>query len=170
MDFFKVVRQRSSMRVFSPQPIEEEKLQQIFQTINRAPSAGNRQAYEVYVVEDKERKMALQKACWGQAFVGQAPVVLAFCANPARNRDRYGERGRLLYAPQDATIACTFAMLAATALGLSSVWVGAYQDEEVAQILNLPAGQVPEAILPIGYAGRAPRKTTRRPLEDLIHR
>jgi nitroreductase len=170
MDFFEVIDQRCSMRSFSSQPVEDEKLQKILETINRAPSAGNRQAYEVYLVTDAERRAALSQAAWKQAFVAEAPVVLVFCTHPALNAERYSDRGKNLYSPQDAAIACTFAMLAATALGLASVWVGAYVDEEVTRIMRLPEGQTPVAILPIGYPTRKPRKTSRRALEDIIHR
>jgi nitroreductase len=169
MEFFDVLKQRHSIRAFQPIPIEADKLNQLLQAINRAPSAGNRQAYEVYLVQDTAHKNALVSAANGQEFLAQAPVVLVFCTHPALNAERYGKRGEKLYAVQDATIACTFAMLAATALGLSSVWVGAFNDEAVSQVLGDPEGQHPVAILPIGYAAEEPRLRDRRPLDELVH-
>ena len=50
MDFFEIIKNRRSMRKYADTPIEEEKVLQIFEAINRAPSAGNLQAYEVFVV------------------------------------------------------------------------------------------------------------------------
>lgn len=169
MDFFDLIKTRCSMRVFTPEPLEEEKLQRILESINLAPSAGNLQAYEVYLVIRSEDRAALMRAAWDQAFVAQAPVVLVFCTNPGRSA-KYGARGAELYCLQDATIACTYAMLAAQALGLGSVWVGAFDDDAVWRVIGSPQGQRPVAMLPIGYPGCEPRYRSRRALTDLIHR
>jgi len=75
-----------------------------------------------------------------------------------------------LYALQDATIAATYAMLAAADLGLGSVWIGAFSDEGVWQAIGSPEGSNPVAILPIGYAAEEPPKTARRRLDGLVHR
>ena len=74
-----------------------------------------------------------------------------------------------LYSLQDATIACTFAMLAAVAEGLSTVWVGAFDDEKAHRAIGSPAGIQPVAILPIGYPAEAPGQSPRRRLSDLVH-
>lgn len=169
MDYFELIRERHSIRSYTSQPLEHSKLQLILESINRAPSAGNLQSFEVYVVADHSRKVALARASWDQEFLIQAPVVLVFCAHPARASGRYGERGTSLYCVQDATIACTFAMLAAAAQGLATVWVGAFDEQAVQQIICSPEGQRAVAILPIGYANGEPRIRPRRSLEELIH-
>lgn len=168
MDFFKVVERRHSVRGFSDVPIEPEKLHQILQTANLAPSAGNLQAYQIIVVRSPDRRRALVSASGDQWFIDQAPIVLVFCAHPARSAPRYRERGERLYSIQDATIACAFAMLAATALGLATVWIGAFVETTVRSALNLPKDWLPVAILPVGYASEPPRPTSRRNLEDLV--
>ncbi len=170
MDFFDIIQNRRSMRKFADTPIEEEKVQKILEAINRAPSAGNLQSYEVFLVTKTGLRQALVKAARDQEFLAEAPLVLVFCANPDRARERYGRRGTSLYSVQDATIACTFAMLAAKALGLDSVWVGAFSEKAVAKVLQLPEALRPVAMLPIGYAGKIPNPRPRRPLDDLIHK
>jgi nitroreductase len=169
MNFFKVVQNRHSIRAFTAVPIEPEKLQQILEAANRAPSAGNLQGHEIYVVQDAKIKTALVQAALDQEFIAEAPVVLVFCTHAARSAQKYGRRGEALYTIQDATIACTFAMLAATAVNLSSVWVGAFKTEAVQEIIGAPKGIVPVAILPIGYAAGKPRYTSRRELADIVH-
>ena len=169
MDFFSVVEQRHSIRAYRPTPVEEEKLIRILETANRAPSAGNLQGYEIVIVRDREDKQALAAAALGQTFLVQAPVLLVFFANRSRSAAKYGQRGAELYALQDATIACAYAQLAATALGLATVWVGAFEDEAVARILRAPADWRPVAILPIGYPAEEPEPTPRRPLRSLVH-
>ena len=118
----------------------------------------------------RRRQAKLVQAAGGQEFLAQAPLVLVFCAHPALSQVRYGVRGETLYTIQDATIACTCAMLAATALGLSSVWVGAFDEDSVHAVIAAPDDQRPIAMLPIGYAAEEPRLRDRRPLTDLIHR
>jgi nitroreductase len=169
MDFFQVIDKRHSMRKYTDVQVEEEKLQQILFTTNKAPSAGDLQGYEIYVVRKAEQRLALVLAAGGQEFIAEAPVTLVFCANPARSAVWYKKRGVKLYSVQDATIACTFAMLTASALGLASVWVGAFEEESVRTALGIPPDLVPVAMLPVGYAAKEPRITPRRELSDIVH-
>lgn len=169
MDFFELIRARRSVRAYSPAPVEDDKLQAILTAANLAPSAGNLQAYEIYLVRDRQVRLALARAALEQWFISEAPLALVFCANPERSASRYGRRGVRLYALQDATIACTFAMLAVTALGLATVWVGAFDDEAVRRAIGAPEGHQPVAILPIGYPAEQPAAAPRRALKDLVH-
>ena len=169
MDIFDVFSARHSIRAYTDQPIPDEALKQILESVNRAPSAGNLQAFDIYQVTKKEHKEALMRASHDQEFLVQAPVVLVFCAVPSRSAVRYTERGETLYCIQDATIACTFAMLAATAQGLGTVWVGAFDEEAVGRIINVEPGHRPIAMLPIGYPDGTPRIRTRRKLAEIVH-
>ncbi len=170
MDFFEVIRTRQSIRAFQDRPVEPEKLQQILEAINRAPSAGNLQGYEVYLVTNGACLQALTKAAVGQDFIEQAPLALVFCAHPGRSARKYGQRGTTLYCVQDATIACTYAQLAVTALGLATVWVGAFDDDGVRAALGVGNDLRPVAILPIGYAAETPEHRSRRALVELVQR
>jgi nitroreductase len=169
MELIELIKQRRSIRVFTRQAVEESKLQDVLLAASAAPSAGNLQAYEIFVVRDARRRKELAAAALAQELVAQAPVALVFCAHPALSEGRYRERGRSLYSIQDATIACTFAMLAVTNLGLATTWVGAFSDEAVWKVIGSPQGVQPVAILPIGYPGERPRPTPRRPLKGLAH-
>jgi len=168
MHFDDLTRARRSVRKYSSQAVDDAALQRILQTMNRAPSAGNLQAYEVYLARSREARAALAHAANGQEYIEQAPLALVFCSNPARSAGRYGRRGATLYAVQDATIACTYAMLAATDAGLASVWVGAFDEAAVRQAIGAPEDWTPVAILPIGVPAETPRPPTRRTLEDLV--
>ena len=170
MEYFDVIRARHSVRAFTGQPVEPDKLQAILEAVNTAPSAGDLQGYEVYLVTDPSAREALAQAAHGQEFVAQAPVNLVFCTHAALSAARYGKRGSGLYTLQDATIACTYAMLAATALGLASVWVGAFSDDAAWRAIGSPDGIKPVAILPIGYAAEQPGPSPRRPLNEWVHR
>ncbi len=170
MEFFEVLSTRHSIRAYDSRPVEGKKLQQILEAVDSAPSAGNLQAFEVYLVCNEGRRTALVRAAGDQEFIAQAPVVLVFCAHAALSEGRYAKRGARLYCIQDATIACSFAMLAATAQGLSCVWVGAYDEEQVRSIIGAPAEHRPVAILPIGYGAESPRIRSRRGVSSSVHR
>ena len=170
MEFFETLQARQSIRAFSQESLEPELVGKILEAINSAPSAGNLQAFEVYLVTSNELRRKLAKTASDQAFLAQAPAVLVFCAHPARSQGRYGERGAELYSLQDATIACTYAMLAATALGLSSVWVGAFEEKEVGRVLGLPGEYRTVALLPVGKGAESPPRPSRRNPDEIIHR
>jgi len=168
MELFEAIRNRRSIRAYEPRAVEEDKLDQIIEAARLAPSAGNLQGYEGVVVRDAAAQRALVKAALGQGFLAQAPVVLAVFASRRRSAAKYGSRGAALYCLQDATIACAYAQLAATALGLGTVWVGAFEDEAVRQVLCAPEDWQPVALLPIGYPAESPPATPRRSRSDLV--
>jgi len=169
MDFFEVVKTRRSIRTFSAAAIEGDKVQQVLEAANMSPSAGNLQAFEIFVVTRPSHKRKLARAAFQQDFLASAPTVFVFCSHAARCEAKYKERGVQLYALQDATIACSFAMLAATSLGLATVWVGAFNDEAVWKVIGSPEGIVPVAMLPVGYGAEQPAATSRRSLDQLVH-
>ena len=156
------------MRAYQKKPVEEEKVHTLLEAMNSAPSAGDLQAYEVVLVRDEERKKALARAAYDQDFIEEAPLVFVFFAHPKRSSWRYGKRGSQLYCLQDATIACAYMQLSAVALGLSSCWVGAFDDREICQICKAPPDVFPIAILPVGYPAETPLPTPRRNLKDIV--
>jgi nitroreductase len=169
MDFFEVVKARRSIRAYCDQPLEPDKLHAILDAINRAPSAGNLQGYEIFAVTQRRCAADLARAA-NQDPIAQAPTALVFCAHPSRSSQKYGQRGAALYCIQDATIACAYAQLAATALGLATVWVGAFDDDAVRKAIGVGKDLQPIAILPIGYAAEQPDVSTRRSIDDVVHR
>lgn len=168
-DFFATVRHRHSIRRYQPDmAVEKEKLHAILEMACAAPSAGDLQAYHIFVITEEDSRRALAKAAEDQAFVCQAPVCLVFCADPQRSGEQYEERGRKLYAVQDTTIAAAYAQLAAVAAGLGSTWIGHFDENAVANAVGLADHLVPVALLSLGYPAEIPEQTSRRPLDDMV--
>jgi nitroreductase len=167
-EFLAFLRTRSSVREFSPEILDPATVDEIVIAASSAPSAGNREGWDVVVVTDEEIRRELSEAALGQVHVAEAPVVFVVCANYVRSMSRYGERG-ILYAVQDATIACTYMMLAAHAHHLGSCWTGAFDEEEVRGVLGLPPHVRPIALLPVGNPRASPEKTGRMRIEEHIH-
>lgn len=168
-DFFQTVRHRHSIRQYqTDMPVEDEKLHAILETAITAPSAGDLQAYRIISVSNAALRKALSAAASGQAFIAQAPVCLVFCTEAARSEQKFGERGRTLFALQDATIAAAYAQLAVVAAELGSTWVGQFDTKEVVRLLDLEPGLEPVALLCLGYPAELPEDTARRHLHELV--
>lgn len=167
MEFQKLLKERCSIRAYQPREIEEEKLNRILEAARSAPSAGNLQAYKICVVKDELVKQQLAEAA-NQDFIADAAVVLVFLQDKDQSSQKYSRRGKELYSLQDATIACTYAQLAVADLGLGAVWVGAFDEEELAKVIGTPSNLRPIAVLPIGYPAEKPAEKNRRPLSDLV--
>lgn len=120
------------------------------------------------IVTDEGIKEDLSDAAFGQEHLTSAPVVLAVCANYVRSMSQYGERG-ILYAIEDASIACTYMMLAAHSAGLHSCWTGAFDDETICEILDLPQHARPVALLAVGRGAPPVQRTGRMPVHEHIH-
>ena len=146
-----VFKNRHSVRSFQNQEIKEDNLREILRAAESAPSAGDLKTRRIVIVKDFDLKQKLAKSALNQDFISEAPVVLVFFALPSISAMKYAMRGKNLYAIQDATIAVSFAWLQAVMLGIDGCWVGAFNEEEVKEILNVKEEERPIAILPLGY-------------------
>ncbi|WP_243670716.1 nitroreductase family protein [Methanoculleus chikugoensis] len=128
-DLLRFLRARSSVREYSGgEPLDPEDIDYILACASTAPSAGNREAWDVVIVTDDDVRLELASAALEQVHIREAPAVFVVCANYVRSMSHYGERG-ILYALEDATIACTYMMLAAHARDLHSCWTGGVRGE-----------------------------------------
>ena len=167
-DFPNFLSARSSVREYEETPLSEDEITYIVSCAGTAPSAGNLEAWDVVVVTDAELRLALAEAAFGQEHVGKAPALFVVCANYVRSMSQYGERG-ILYAVQDATIACTYMMLAAHARGLATCWTGAFDENEVREILGLPPHVRPLALLAAGHGRQPIRRAGRMDIGEHVH-
>lgn len=167
-EFFGFLSHRSSVRNFSDVPVSPEETDYILDCASTAPSAGNLEAWDVVVVTDEDTRLALAEAAYDQEHIGRASIVFVTCANYVRSMSRYGERG-ILYAVQDATIACTYMMLAAHAQGVHTCWTGAFDEDEVREILGLPQHVRPVAMLAAGRGQPPAALTERMAIGEHVH-
>lgn len=135
--------------------------------LRAAPSAGATYPLELYVATDEflarynpsrhdmtvtlegDVRAALAEAALGQQWVENAPVVFVFAAVVSRTAARYGGRAER-YVKIEVGLASENLMLQAVALGLGSVAVGAYDDDDVKNVLQLPDEQEVFLIVPVG--------------------
>lgn len=132
----------SDVQLFAPHLVEDEKACAIIEIIRGASLAGTIQGVDVVAVTDHQQRARLADAAGGQQFISHAPLVLVFCGSGTPD----------LFLQSDAAIACTYARMAATALGLQAVQVSAFSPNEAAEAIRLPLGKTVLALLPVGYA------------------
>jgi len=170
VDVVACIEGRTSTRDFLPDPVDDDLVDEALRLANLAPSAGNLQSRDFIVVRNQHTKRLLAEAALNQEFIAEAPVVVVLCANLERVA-HYGERGRSLYCLQDVAAAAENMMLFLHSRGLGSVWVGAFDESRVSEVLSLPRHVRPVTIVPVGYpANRQQRHRGRLPLERLVHR
>ncbi|KAF1078059.1 nitroreductase family protein [Methanogenium sp. MK-MG] len=167
-EFLGFLRTRSSVREYSDEELTSEEIAAVILPAERAPSAGNREAWDVVIVTDESVREGLSDAAYQQQHLLQAPCVFVVCANYVRSMSQYGERG-ILYAVQDATIAATYMMLGAHAAGLHTCWTGAFDEEAVREALGLPEHIRPLVLLAAGRGHLPPSYAGRMPIGEHLH-
>lgn len=167
MDILNLIKERRSIRSFTARMIPDEIISQLVEALIWAPSAGNLQRRKFYFVFNEEVRKALAKAAYGQDFIYEAPLAIVGCLDKRIEWD-YGKRGRDLYAIQDVSASIQNLLLAAHALGLGTVWVGAFNEDKVSEILKLPNYLRPIAIVPVGYPAEKPAPPRRVNPEEAV--
>lgn len=102
------------------------------------------------LVQGGDVRMPLATACLRQMFIADAPIVIVITAEYTRTTGRYGERG-IRYVHMEVGHAGQNIHLQAEALGLGTVVIGAFVDEEISRLLHLPKGHEPLYVMPVGY-------------------
>lgn len=164
MDIYEAIKRRYSVRSYRAKAVPEEVLKRVLEAARLAPSASNRQDYKFVVVREAEKRKELARAANYQSFVGEAPVVIvAVSLNP----------GRIMscevpaYAV-DLAIAIDHITLVAVEEGLGTCWIGAFSQEEVKKILDIPEKYKVAALLALGFPADRPGPKTRKNLEELV--
>jgi len=164
-DLFRVFSTRRSTRKFVKTKVEDWKIDKILSAADVAPSAGNFQGFQIFLIKNQKTKKALVEAANKQPYV-DAPLVLVFCMEPARVKLKFPPQILEKFSLQDATIAAAFSLLAASGVGLSTIWIGMFDEEKVMKILGTDLR--PSSILCIGYPDKKKPPKSRRKLKELI--
>ena len=164
MSLFELMKERCSVRKFTDQPVEREKLQQILGAARIAPSAANRQPWHFIVLQDQALKEQISSH-WGAI----APVIIVICGDHSNSWHRKDGKD---HCDIDAAIAVDHMTLMVTELGLGSCWVCAFNNIRTSELLGLQEQLEPIALLPLGYPAEVAdpdrHKTQRKPLDEIV--
>lgn len=166
MKVTEAILKRRSIRKYKEVAVSEDVLEIILKAAQLAPSAKNLQPWRFVVVTDKETREKLVPACANQKFVGEAPVVIAGVGiNPSLVM-RCGVTAQTV----DLSIALTQIVLQATELGLGTCFIGAFHQDLVKQVLQIPEEYVVVQVLTMGYPDEEPAPRPRLPLDEIIYK
>lgn len=166
MDVYEAIRQRTSTRAYKSVPVEEDKIERILDAARLAPSGKNGQPWIFLVVTDADTRKKLVPACRDQKFLAQAPVIIVACGREEYAYKKMGGYWNSL--PVDIGIALEHLMLAAESEGLGTCWIGAFMEEEVREILEVPADVKIVALTPVGYPAAEKTFRPRKELREIV--
>ena len=170
MNILDIIKNRRSVREFKDQAIPESAIDALIEALRWAPSAGNLQSRQFcFVFNEALRNKLAQTGLRHDyvSFIARAPLVVVGCAD-LRIATRYKERGTDLYCIQDTAASVQNLMLAAQDQGLGTCWVGAFKEEEVKKILEMPDYLRPVVLVPVGYPAKTPKAPSRLPKTDCV--
>lgn len=164
MNVYEAIKARRSVRAYRDKSVPQEVLTRILDAARMAPSGGNRQPWKFVVVTDTGTRKELAEAANNQHFVGEAPVVIA---SVGLNPDRTMSCG-IPADPVDVAIAIDHLTLAAVEEGLGTCWIGAFSQERVCQILEIPKSFKVIELLALGYPADSPHTKSRKSLQEIV--
>ena len=170
MNILDIIKNRRSVREFKDQEIPESAIDVLIEALRWAPSAGNLQSRQFYFVFNEAIRNKLAQTGLRHdyvSFIARAPLVVVGCAD-LRIASRYKERGTDLYCIQDTAASVQNLLLAAHDLGLGTCWVGAFKEDEVKKILEMPDYLRPVVLVPVGYPAKTPKAPARLPTDDCV--
>jgi nitroreductase len=179
MDVFEAIRTRRSVRRFKDQAVEEEKIRTILDSVRQSPSWANLQCWRFVVVKDRTTREKISELSYVESFfaplsyktnparkgLAEAPVILVACADPSQSGTLWGQP----YYMTDIGIAAQTLMLSARALGLGTVFVGVFEEEQLRSLLAIPSTIRIIGLFPLGYP--LEEKTSgppRKPLAEIV--
>lgn len=142
-----VMQKRNSIRKYTNQAVEEEKVKELLKSAMQSPSAKNQQPWEFIVCNDQKLLKRMSEASKGSWPLSEAPLAIVTVMKPTDYSPHY--------AVQDMSAATQNILLEATNLGLGAVWIGCYPLEErtslIKSVLQIPEPYEPFSVIAIGY-------------------
>lgn len=151
MDFYKVIENRTSNKTFKPNSVPMDKLNNIINAALMAPSWENKTCYKFIFITEQNQKNQIADTIQNKSdqtanAVKQAPLVAVIVADPAESGQVDGKP----YYMVDCGIAMEHLVLAATNEGFGTCWIGAFDEQQLRNILNIPSNYRIVAMTPIG--------------------
>ena len=169
-EFNDIIKRRKMVRQYiQAKPIPQQIVDKLITNAHRAPSAGHTQVQEFIIVQDPLIKKKLGDAALNQEQVYDAPLLIVVCANTSRSVNRYGKRGKEFYSIIDGAFASMLILLTAVNEGIGACFVGAFLDDKVSEILELPGYVKPIGIIALGFPAEDPGKFNRIDISKLVH-
>lgn len=167
MDFYDVVKKRRSYRVFKPEMPEKEKVERILEAARLAPTWANLQGVHYIIVQKPENVEAVWKAIGQETKFIEAPMfIIGTISVDESGVNKSGEK----YFGVDFGICFEHLILAATAEGLATCWIGWFNEEEVKKVLKIPKKYKILGLTPLGYPIKPKGEVKeRKSINEIVH-
>jgi nitroreductase len=176
-----ILMNRTTIRKYTPEPVDDNLLNELLQMGCRTSTTGNMQVYSIIINRDEQIKKELAPLHFNQKMITEAPVVLTFCADFNRfNKwclSRKAEPGydnflSFMTAAIDALLVAQTVCIAAESKGLGICYLGTttYNADKIIALLKLPRGVVPVTTVTLGWPSEKPERVDRLPLAALLHK
>jgi nitroreductase len=171
---FEIIKKRRSVRKYKSTPVEDEKIYQMIEAARLAPSASNGQPWKFVAVKSKDLILNIADNALGiiNRWAKTAPLLIVGCAVKRKILTHFlGEAiSGISYHILDLGIAMEHIVLEAEDLGLSTCWIGWFNENKIKNILDLPHDWKIGALLAVGYKDEnlIPRQKNILPVEDIL--
>jgi len=163
MTLLDIIRRRYSCRAYLQRPVEQEKLDQLFEAARLAPSAKNTQDWRFVVVTDNQIKRQVARTTNRPDVFEKAAAIIVACSNS----DYVMTCGQPI-GPIDVAIALEHIALQAAELGLGTCWIGSFKTEKVRTILSIPDDIQIIELMTVGYPADTPKPPKRETVENVV--
>ena len=174
MEIMQAIKNRRSIRHYRSEPVDEDKINAVLEADRWAPSWANTQCWRFIVVKDEAIKSQLAETLtsWNPMLttIKQAPIIIVACAELGKSGFKDGvlitDKGD--WYMFDVALAMQNLVLVAHSLGLGTVHVGAFDAQEAARIVKVPAGMTVVEMTPLGYPEREGKTPLRKELSEIV--
>lgn len=153
---------------FETKPVPTDHIALVLEAARFSDSAGNLQNWRFVVVREQDQRNAIAKACRGQDFIGQAPVVIVIVTDEEQGL-RFYEQDGLRYNIQYAAMAAQNMLTAARILGYGANFTAAFDHEELSELLGVPEVWRVQGVVAFGPAAHEPRFQGRVTIDALVY-
>ena len=167
MDFYEVIKKRRSFRFFKPDMPEKTKIVRILEAARLAPTWANMQGVHYILVQEPQNVKVIWKAVGQDQKFGNAPMfIVGVIADTSSGTNKNGEK----YYSVDFGICFEHLILAATAEGLATCWIGWFNESEIKRILGIPMKYKVMGLTPLGYSTKSKSEVQdRKSIEKIVH-
>lgn len=167
MELKEILVKRKSIRKYKSKKITDNKVSLLLGAAMLAPSAGNIQNCRFIIVDDKNKKDDIAKACMNQTWMAEAPIHIIICSDNSDLKSFFGKYYKN-YSLQNSSAAMENILLKATELKLGSCWVSAFSESNVKRILQIPDEIEVHGIITVGYPNEKPLRKLKSRLKNIV--
>jgi nitroreductase len=157
MDVFDAIYTRRSIRKFKDMPLEFDKIVEVMKAGSYAPCAGDLQNWKFILEYNPDVIKSLYHHTLEQEAFMTAQIAIVVVAETGEAEKFYGLRGKRLYSVQNCAAAMQNMLLAAHALGLGAVWIGAFDENRINDMYKIPSVARAQGIILLGYPDEEPK-------------